>query len=55
MDFVPGEKVKELMGSFINYVDSKGGGGLSKMSMFVYVGGGGVQSYVYVAFSGSKK
>ena len=35
-------------GSSINHVDTKGGGGISQMSMFVYVGGGGSWMNVYV-------
>ena len=35
-------------GSSINHVDTKGGGGVSQMSMFVYVGGRGGWMSVYV-------
>ena len=37
-------------GAYTNYVDTKGGGGVMEMSTFVYIGGRGVLSKVYVAF-----
>ena len=37
-------------GSFINHVATKGGRGVGKMFMFVYVGGRGVESNVHIAF-----
>ena len=40
--------VDQYRGSSINHVDTKGGGGVSQMSTFVYVGGGGSWLNVYV-------
>ena len=37
-------------GSCTNHVDSKGGGGVGKMSTFVYVGGRGGWDNVYMVF-----